>query len=378
MDLFASRFVRFSLLCVVLLGLCGGVISCTDTKSSFDRETLFLELSKNVVIPGYEAFSKQATALEEETKTFCQGPTADGLKKLQEQWLETKKIWRQVQAFRFGPAMYLSAKAHIDDWPVKTNLIEQELEKTTSWDDKAIDALGSSRRGLATLEYLMFSNEKSDDDILALWDMKEAKGKQRCAFAIGVAHGVVRRVELILADWKGKAGAAVIENFTSPGQSAAVGPQYRAVDHLINEFIYIANTSSDILLGQPLGHNDGGTPKPDALEALRSGSSLAHVKAFMNGLKVLYTGEFGTNKGKGMSALVAHMHAETDTRLKQELEAALKALDAISVPLSKAIVEQRDAVKAAYDAIKLVEQTLSIDVVSHLGVTVTFSDNDGD
>jgi len=48
------------------------------------------------------------------------------------------------------------------------------------------------------------------------------------------------------------------------------------------------------------------------------------------------------------------------------------------MPLEEAAVKDRAAIEAAYEKARALEITLKVDVVSALGVTLTFSSNDGD
>ena len=64
--------------------------------------------------------------------------------------------------------------------------------------------------------------------------------------------------------------------------------------------------------------------------------------------------------------------------ITEQTESALAALAAIEQSLSVAVVEDPDAVRTLYDEVKALLVLVKSDMANHLGITITFSDNDGD
>jgi predicted lipoprotein len=60
------------------------------------------------------------------------------------------------------------------------------------------------------------------------------------------------------------------------------------------------------------------------------------------------------------------------------LDAATTAVAAIPEPFTAALNDSPETVTAAYDAMKALKRVLATEVLSSLGASLKFSDNDGD
>jgi predicted lipoprotein len=80
----------------------------------------------------------------------------------------------------------------------------------------------------------------------------------------------------------------------------------------------------------------------------------------------------------GLTSLVAERSAEADLRVRGALAEAVAALEGVPEPMRAASASGSREAVAAYEAVKALQRTWSTDVVSLLGITVGFSDADGD
>ena len=86
----------------------------------------------------------------------------------------------------------------------------------------------------------------------------------------------------------------------------------------------------------------------------------------------------GAEVGIGVSARVSAVSPETDARMREAIESAIAA----TADLEGSIITQLEAdpnqVRAVYDSMKELQRVLNTEIVSLLGVSVGFSDTDGD
>ena len=128
-------------------------------------------------------------------------------------------------------------------------------------------------------------------------------------------------------------------------------------------------------LAAPLGLSDGEAADPGKVEAPLSGTSLSRIRANLASVEQAFTG----GDGLGLDDYLEFLDANTQAALVEEkLAEALNALDAIEEPLETAVTNQPDAVQALYDAVQALLVATSVDAANQLGITVTFSDADGD
>ena len=79
--------------------------------------------------------------------------------------------------------------------------------------------------------------------------------------------------------------------------------------------------------------------------------------------------------GAGLAPLLGD---ELTGRLSDQLAAARAAASGLQPPLRRAAATSSASVAAARDAVKVIQITVATEVVGRLGVTIGFSDADGD
>jgi predicted lipoprotein len=176
-------------------------------------------------------------------------------------------------------------------------------------------------------------------------------------------------------------GAALVEAWTSglDGGDAAVDELSdrgsAAVDELVNDAVFLLEAMSDRELGRAIGDMEGG-PDPTAIVEGPGGLGVVDLRGRLDGLRAVLVGD-----GDGAGGLAPLLGDDLVGRLDAELAAASAAVDdmaALGVPLREAVERHPGTVRAAVDALDLLQVTVATEVVSELGVAVGFSDADGD
>ena len=72
------------------------------------------------------------------------------------------------------------------------------------------------------------------------------------------------------------------------------------------------------------------------------------------------------------------LNPEIDADVRQLIDEAIAAVQAVPSPLADAVINHPDEAHAAYEAVQNLRRALTLDVASVLGVTLTFGGNDGD
>ena len=75
---------------------------------------------------------------------------------------------------------------------------------------------------------------------------------------------------------------------------------------------------------------------------------------------------------------MSQLSPEVDSRMTAAIESASTAVDGVDGSLESAIAANPQSVRNVYDSFKELQRVLNTEVVSVLGVTVGFSDTDGD
>ncbi|MEL6982812.1 MAG: hypothetical protein AAFO29_10350, partial [Actinomycetota bacterium] len=109
--------------------------------------------------------------------------------------------------------------------------------------------------------------------------------------------------------------------------------------------------------------------------AIAAGTFAAHLV----GLRAVLVGPVdGSDTDGTPTGLGPLLTDELQARLAAELNTADNAVAAVAGPLRQASIERPEQVAVAREAIKAVQITVATEVVAQLGVTIGFSDADGD
>jgi predicted lipoprotein len=144
---------------------------------------------------------------------------------------------------------------------------------------------------------------------------------------------------------------------------------------LANRIIEVHELATQQGLGRPMGRTTDGIPRPEEVEAPLSGRSLDLLIATVETLRRAVDA--------GLDDYLDHLDLSGDAgplsgRIASQYARALDALRAIEGPLEVAVVERPAEVERAYEEMRALIVLLKTEMAAQLGITVTFSDTDGD
>jgi predicted lipoprotein len=306
-------------LAAIALGGCGGGSSRGDVMAAVADE---------VAIPAFVAAQSRAGQLDVAIETACTEPSAASLGPVTDAVEPARSAWFEAEATWIGPAMARRSPGVVD-WPIDEDEIVELLETA---EPGQLDAaylgrsIGADNRGFGAIEWVA-------SDPAELGGVDPAV---RCEYLTGLSDVIVSEIDSVLADWT--------ESFDgdAPYRAVFAGDGGDPVDEQV-----------DMIVNDTLGTLETMRDEPEAPTA-------AVQAARLRGLRRLYAGDGGDVRG--LSPLLGDELAST---LTAELDAAIDAY-------------QQGDVAAGVAATDDVQRTVATEVVSRLGVTVGFSDNDGD
>jgi predicted lipoprotein len=336
-------------------------------------------LTEQVVRPAQDDVAARAAELSAAIRALAAAPSPETLAAAQAAWRAARVPWKECDAFAFGPAMDDRLTAAIDQVPVDPDKIEEELAGTAALTADHVETIGANRKGFHAIEYLAF---RAGDDAAVLAQLTtDALAPRRRELLVALAENLERKVGELRRAWEPE-GGGYAELVAAPGAANAAYPTIKAViDTFVNESVFLAELVADARIGKPLGLATGGTPQPALEESGPSDNSLADMAASLRGIRAVYTGArdgTGGAGGGGIGALVAAQSPATDREVRDLIERALAAIEAVPRPFRVAVVDHRAEVSAAYDAVKELKRILGTEVLAVLGATLKFNDNDGD
>lgn len=374
-----------SWLLAILLSISVLLSACTFGAATFDRKAMFRDIAENVILPAHEEFVSESKKLEEVVHIFQAEPTSENLEALRQQWKVVALAWKGCELFEIGPVQEVFIHNLIHKWPTNPKLIEEHLAGAALIDQELMYSIGSTSKGLSAIEYFIFGQvpeegEEKLDSAAILNRLTDAPDAQkRMQYLVALVENLHHESQILLDIWH-RSGKNYAEDFINADSDG--GELQGSISMLTNAMVASIEGILNMNLGEPLGHKTYGTPRPERVEAGASEHSLPNLIRSVETFKSAFNG--GTTEDQlGFDDYLDFLDAQYEnqplsTAINAQTDAALAALKAIDGPLYVAVVDDASQVVAANKEIQQLLVLIKADMVNHLGVTITFNDNDGD
>jgi predicted lipoprotein len=334
----------FAVLIPFALGACGG-----DSKAS--REDVLESLTKEVIVPKYEAAVASGDTLLTAVKAVCSG--AGTLPAAETALAKARLDWKRTEAVFLGPVMDQRTDAYVDYKADPTDV--ERLSTASSPATLDVETVGkriaADQRGYGALEHLLRSPHATDP--------------RTCQYMQSNAQVALDAQRAAHQAW-------TASNGSEPSYAETVLKDANmSLDDLVNDNINVLRAISDLELRAATGRN-GAAGDPTAIKEGALDDGLGAVRARVEGVRDAMVGQ---GPSTGISALLT---AETTDALKKAFDNSFTALDAVSGSLRTASQQDKQKVIDIAERLDDLRRVLSTEVVSQLGIAVGFSDSDGD
>lgn len=361
MKLHPSHFLLFLLVAL-------SVISCRDDDPITEEDTLFAAqlsaLYTNVIAPDMAVMVAASEDLRLSAEALELGVDLTAINDLQTKLKTARIAFQHLSHLNFGPAEETDTFLKVNTFPADTSAIANNADAGSN------DVSNFDELGLPTLAWML---HHADDATLVDYFSDSDLGDERRNHLLYLATQLDLTLDLHQQAWT-SGFATDFRNAT--GASAGSGMSLY-VNGLIQDYEKLKRDK----VALPLGLLTLGIPLADRTEAFHGGYSVELALNNLQSVRRAFTG----SEGSGIDDLLDELgawHGATSqnlsTAILEQLDAAELALQAVPDPLSSAIESDPDAVETAYNELQAAVSMLKADMPSALGISITFSDNDGD
>ncbi len=332
----------------------------------FDRRGMLENTVTESIMPLHEAFIIETELLEQAAYDFRDDPTAETLTQLQTQWRSTAEAWAKAEHLGFRFTMIIHNQ--IKKWPINTNFIEKFItEVDTPINETFIESIGSTSKGLTAIEYLIFDPNLTNEEITE----KLVSEPRRMAYMVSLTENLDNKSQQLLSMWSAEgdnqAQAFIEADFSNNNIQGSVSM-------LANEMIVVVENVANNKINFPLTGIQG-NPEPDAVESPFGQHTVPLLINNLRGLQLT----FNVGLADYLDFLEAGDRPQPlSTAINEQIEVTIAALEAISPNLQTAVTEDPETVQQAFNEAKKLIVLFKADMANQLGITITFSDNDGD
>lgn len=305
------------------------------------------------VAEDYAMLAERSATLAEETVGFCGAVSTEGRDAVRQAWWAAREGWKRAEVVQFGPIVDEPVRTgpKVDLWPVRATVVDDFLAHTDPLAADDVAAFGGALKGFPVIEYILWHPERT-----------ELPDERTCTYLVGLTADLAFRTAELEEAW-----SVTRPTLVSPPDDGPYATTQDVLDEWVNRMFFTVENLRFDKLGVPL---DG--PLPLSAESPYSGRSLVDASDALAGVHQLYVVPLGVRD------LVPADRAAALPALDERFEVAKLALAAVPEPLTDAIVNDREAVSAAQDALRDLQIGLQVDLAQALSVTITFNDNDGD
>ena len=343
-----------------------------DPVNTFDRQAMLRNYAENLIAPAFGSVQSELTSLKVVADGFNIVLSTDALEVLQDGWVSAYTEWQYANAYNFGPAgeegLRKGLIEEVGTFPASESKIEAAIAAGT-WNLNDFDR---DARGFLAIEYLIFGNNQSQDEIVAAF----ANSASRRAYLSALFQNLHDRVGAVQTAWDGAYRTQFIENDgTDVGSSTS---------QLYNEFVRSYESIKNFKLGLPLGKRPGQTQaEPQLVEAYYSGQTLTMLKAHVAAIEAIWHGRSRNGQdGIGFRDYLDTVEGGKDLIASTEAQLAALKSELAKVPESPRVSEQisgdHSFLEAFYVECSKMTRFFKSDMSSLLGIAITYSSGDGD
>ena len=330
------------------------ILGCSDNgttppeEESFDFGPTLASYTDNVVLATYNDLATKAAALNQAVVAFAASPSDQSLlDAAAAAWVSAREPWESSEAFLFGPAAFLSIDPSLDSWPVDRNQLDNVLASGFQLTPEFISTgLGPALRGFHTIEYLLFRN--GGPRVAA-----DVTGRER-EYLTACTKVLADDAALLFDEWADDFAA----EFRNAGRSGSnYTTQGDAVLELLEGMIGICDEVANGKIADPFDQQD-----VELVESQFSWNSLTDFQHNIASVRNAYRGGYHLGSdGLGLDEFVRAHDSALDTRLDDEIQAAIDAIAAIPEPFRNNL-DKTAAIEAAQAAAIKIVKTLEEDV----------------
>ncbi|WP_299702982.1 imelysin family protein [uncultured Pontibacter sp.] len=360
------------LACLGALSGCGSNDGDSGPTSEYDRQAMLANYADNLIVPGYQKFKTETDEMASAVTAFTTDPTAATLADARKEYQEAYLAWQEVSAYEFGPADEQLLRSNLNIYPTTTSQVENNI---SSGNYNLQTTANMSAKGFPAMDYLLYGSASDAATVDQFTTAANAANRRK--YLQDITNLIKEAADVTHTAWT---TGDTAKTFKETG-GTAVGS---SIGNLVNEFNYEMDLTKRAKVGIPSGRFSANTPVPDRVEAYYSNTSLALLERNLIALKATFMGESAAGaNGPGLDDYLDHVDAKygdknLSTAIIQQFDAALAAVAAMPGPLSQAVTSNPQAVTQVYDELQKLIVLTKTDMPAALGVTITYTDNDGD
>jgi predicted lipoprotein len=364
--------LSFAALLAVLIGFAGSCKKDPMT-DNFDKTGLFTNYADNLILPAYNAYGTELDAMQTAVNAFFSAPDTNTLAAAQQAILDAYAAWQYCEIYNLTePADAVQSWYNTNFFPTDTSAVLLNIQSNNN-STTFIESATITQRGFPVLDHLFFSRTLNRAQLLERFT-SDTYAASRKTYTSSVISDIRRIQAAIVNAWPSHRNTFINAIGTDAGSSFSI---------MVNSISQRTDNLKRHQVGIPAGYV-GNTPTmvllPTKSQAYYSNQSIAYMVITLQNLKEVIQGGSGT----GLYEYLQHLNATSTIGgdLAEDIMTQLDVCIAKANDCGPDYAATIDTDKAKADALFLEVKKLlvliKVDMPSAIGVSISYSDNDGD
>ena len=346
----------------------------TSTNSSsqsetFDRGTILLNYSENIIIPRYNTFKLSMDNLKNSIETFKSSPTSESYDLLQNDWIDAYKKWQYIEMFNISKAEEIMYNLKMNTYHVSKERIDNNIDTEKTDLSNPNDW---SAQGFPGLDYMMHGIAENKDAVIELYSTNSKYGN----YLSTLGNLMSDITNSVVEDW-----SSYKDIFNTSIENTATS----AFNMMVNDFVfYFEKGLRTNKIGIPAGRFSS-LPLPEKIEAYyysKNGFGNLSKTLVLEARQAATDFFTGSNsegvRGPSYSTYLDYLETEIGPTVETKLEEAKVRLDILQDNFINQIDDNNTLMLQAFDALQTIVVNLKTDMLSNFNIAVDYTDADGD
>lgn len=349
-----------------------------NPSDNYDRKAMLANFSDNIIKPGYLSFKGKFDLMKSNSESFLNTPDPLLLQQFRTAWKNAYVEWQKVEMFEIGPADEVMLRTNFNIYPFNTTQAEANISSGIYNLDEAGQI---ASKGFPALDYFV-NGTGSDDASVVAWFSDPVKGNARKKYVRDVIAHMDGKLTTVVNKWSGTYRDEFVNNTGTDASSSTA--------KLVNAYIlYYERFIRSGKIGIPAGIMGTSlvTPAPEKVEAFyKKDLSRELVLTAQQAVLDFYRGKSFSSSSTGPSfksyfsaigtkatngSLLANL-------LDEQFGKAILKLNATQPNFYQQIQDDRTKMTSVFEEMQLAVRYLKLDMTSAMGISISYTDNDGD
>lgn len=353
---------------------CGKNNTPTD---NFDKKGMFANYANNLIIPAYENYMNALNNLKTAVEDFNATPELSTLSIIQDSFIHAYTQWQYVEIYdKTLPADDVQLLMNSNYYPCRPDSINAYIARGENSVD-VVKNKSKNDKGLAAIEYLLFSRTLSQQDILNSFTT-DVNAASRRAYLTALVSNLINLQTTVLNQW-----SSYKNEFSSNLSTNASSP----FSTLVNSIAQRTDDFKRHQVGMPAGYQGNVATiytKPKTVQAYYSNNSILFMLTMLHNMEDVFYGKNGANDGLGLYDYLKTLNytstfgGDLADDIMVQIQTCINKVNDCGIDYSNTITTDKPKADALFNESKKLLILMKVDVPSALGVSISYTDADGD